>query len=358
MKWSRRKILVTGGAGFIGSHLVNELLELDATVTVIDTPRSEYLDVWHRKVDHYFGIWRKHGYEIEYAGKGIYRCGDNSPLIVLDLEKESPRLPALMKDQDIVFHLAAVFGGRGFIDTRQSECCSNFAINHHVFSEAYNARVQHVHFASSACVYPPELQHDSEYLLREEDAWKQGWASSDDTYGWTKIMGELELQTYHREKGLPASICRFLTVYGPWEFDTTHAVAALFAKAKARQDPFEVWGSGEQERGFTYVDDIVRGILAAAEKVSDATPVNLGTEIRYKIRQVADLILRTVGHTPRHVRYLRDKPEGPFTRALDLSLAKRLLGWEPKVDLPEGLSHTWASLSESPPKTETGPSST
>jgi UDP-glucose 4-epimerase len=110
-----------------------------------------------------------------------------------------------------------------------------------------------------------------------------------------------------------------------------------------------VWGSGEQERGFTYVTDIVEGQILAAEKIADGTAVNLGWDKRYKIKDVVSMILDISGHKPNKLVFDKSKPEGPFSRALDISLAKKLLGWQPRIDLKEGLTMTinWlkASLS-------------
>jgi len=100
-----------------------------------------------------------------------------------------------------------------------------------------------------------------------------------------------------------------------------------------------VWGSGEQERGFSYVTDIVEGQILAAEKITDGTAVNLGWDRRYRIKDVVSMILDVVGYKPK-IAYDRSKPEGPFSRALDMSLAKKLLGWTPRVDLHEGLELT------------------
>lgn len=141
---------------------------------------------------------------------------------------------------------------------------------------------------------------------------------------------------FSEEHGLKTSSCRFLTVYGPGEFASSHAISMLCRRALNHEDPFAVWGSGEQERGFTYVTDIVEGQMRACETIADGTAVNLGLDKRYKIKDVAKMILEIVGYSPNIVSD-RSKPEGPFSRALDISLAKKLLSWEPKVDLREGL---------------------
>jgi UDP-glucose 4-epimerase len=118
----------------------------------------------------------------------------------------------------------------------------------------------------------------------------------------------------------------------------------LIRKALRKEDPYIVWGSGEQERGFTYVSDIVEGTILAAEKIQDATPVNLGWSEKYKIKHIANMILELADHKPKKILYDTSKPVGPKSRSLDISRAKQLLGWEPKVNIHDGLKETveWA----------------
>lgn len=329
MNWSRKRVIVTGGAGFIGSNLVDQLLGRGASVTVVDKlliPGKSW--VWSAKLKRLSQIFQSHGL-------------NDTDFEIIDLEKDIDRFQLLARDTDVVFHLSAVFGGREFVDTHQVECSKMLAIDHNVINASYEAGVNHLHYSSSACVYAPSL-NQREKLLREDDilTTAEGWKSSDNLYGFAKLMGEMQLLSYKMEKDFKSSVCRYLTVYGPGEFDASHAIAALVEKALDKQDPYVVWGSGKQERGFTYVDDIVRGSILAAEKVSDATPVNLGWDKRYSIREVASMILRLSSHRPHQVRFDTSKPEGPFSRALDISRAKNLLGWVPEVDLEEGLSRT------------------
>jgi UDP-glucose 4-epimerase len=329
MNWSKRKVIVTGGAGFIGSSLVNRLLELGATVTVVDKlllPNQSW--VWQAKLNRLSESYQKHGIK-------------DIPFVIMDLATEKDRFQLLAKEHDTVFHMSAIFGGRGFVDEHQVECSRNLAIDHNVISASYEAGIDRLHYASSACVYPPSL-NKQDYLLKEDDALSvgEGWQTSDNIYGFAKLMGEMQLLVYHKERGFKCSTCRYLTVYGPGEFDASHAIAALMEKALNGDDPYIVWGSGEQERGFTYVDDIVNGVILAAEKVTDATPINLGWDKRYTIRDVVEVILKLTGHKPKQLIYDKSKPEGPFSRALDVTRAKNLLGWSPKVDLEEGLRRT------------------
>lgn len=328
MNWSKRRVIVTGGAGFIGSTLVDRLLTMGATVTAVDNLVStQDPSMWEAKLARLRETYVKHSYA-------------SPQLEILDLSKERDRFQLLASAHDVVFHLAAVFGGREFVDIHQTECSRMLAIDHNVISASHEAGVEHLHYASSACVYPPSLNQPG-HLLREEEILStgEGWKASDNLYGFAKLMGEMQLMALNREHGFKSSVSRYLTVYGPGELDASHAIAALIEKALDRQDPFTVWGSGNQERGFTFVDDIVNGSIVAAGTIQDGSPVNLGWDKRYTIRDVSAMILATSGHTPRKVRYDLSKPEGPFSRALDIRRAKEL-GWEPKIDLEEGLRLT------------------
>ncbi len=331
MNWSRKKVVVTGGAGFIGANICDKLLEKGADVIVADKLQLASGSLaWNRKLIRLEGIFRKHG---------VTRI----PLEICDLETDRHRFQVICDGVDAVFHLSALFGGREFVDTRQTDCSKMLAVDHNAIEAAYQAGVKRFHYASSACVYPNSLQMDPNYLLKEDDILStgEGWASSDNLYGFAKLMGELQCVVFHKEKGLKTSACRYLTVYGPGEFDTSHAVSALIERGLDRLDPFVVWGSGDQERGFTYVEDIVEGSILACERVEDGTGVNLGWDKRYKIKDVARMILDEIGYKPK-VAYDRSKPEGPFSRALDISMARKLLGWRPRVDLAEGIRRTVA----------------
>ena len=331
MNWSERSVLVTGATGFIGGQLVETLLTRGARVVGADKLLSQNVnpETWKARLDRYYQICKKHEAETN--------------LEIIDLSVERERLESLLikNDVDTVFMLSAVFGGREFVDKYQAACSIGFAIDQNTIRACHDSgTVERVNYASSACVYAPSLNKPG-YLLKESDVLStgEGFASSDNLYGFQKIMTEMTLKAYSQEYGLKASSCRFLTVYGAGEFPTTHAISMLIQRALRREDPFLVWGSGEQERGFTYVTDIVEGQLLAAEKIADGTAVNLGWNKRYKIKDVVKMILGIVGYNP-ELYFDKSKPEGPFSRALDISLAGKILGWEPKVDLQDGLQMT------------------
>lgn len=327
--WSGRKVLVTGGASFIGSHLVDRLVTLDADVRVVD-------DLSSGKLENLEGSLSR----IEF------RRGDL---------RSSQFTREAMDGQEVVFHLAACHGGRGYIDTHPVDCASNLVLDGMVFDAAWRARVDRICFASSACVYPIRRQAapvvGKSVLLREEWAnpFRDGCAQADGEYGWAKLMGEMALQAYRKQYGLKSVSCRLFTAYGERE-NETHAVIALIAKAYARMEPYEIWGDGQQDRNFTYVGDIVEGMIRAAERIEDASAVNIGIEEHIKIIDAARMIFVETGFTPRSLVFDTTKPVGVFSRAADLTRTRELLGWEPTTSFEEGLRHTitWYRATHNP----------
>ena len=329
-EWINKQVLVTGGASFIGSHLVDKIVGLGARVTVVDNLSSgkiQNLEQSRNKIK----FIRK---DLEYITKD--------------------EINQIFLDQNIVFHLAAVHGGRGYIQTHPADVCSNFSIDHHVFEAALNSNVENIVFSCTACVYPDALQSKvgSSYNLKESDSdvsKLDKFLSADIEYGWAKLMSEMQLNAFIKQYGLKACPVRFVTAYGPRE-NETHAIIALIHKALQKMDPYPIWGDGKQERDFTYVEDIVDGTIRAAETIFDGTPVNLGTGRRYKIIDVAKTIFGIIGWEPEKIKFETSMPVGPLSRALDNTRAKEMLGWEPRFSLKEGLMKTidWYSSSQSP----------
>src|SRR3989344_4376712 len=156
--------------------------------------------------------------------------------------------------------------------------------------------------------------------------------------GWSKLMSELTLQSYVREKKRAPASLRYFTVYGE-RGKEDHADMAMIARAFVKHSPFAVWGTGEQIRNWTYVKDIAEGTLLAAEKIADGTAINLGTMERIKVIDCAKKVLEYTGHKA-EIKLEPDMPTGPMNRVADNSLAKKLLGWEPTVLFNEGLKKT------------------
>lgn len=314
MNWEDRQVLVTGGASFIGSYLVDALAAQGARVRIVD-------DLSSGKLENIQGHLRKGQVEFRQA----------------DL-REPGVTHAAMQGMEVVFHLAADHGGRGYVDLHQAGPASNLFLDGLIFWEAHKAGVEKVVFASSGCVYPNFLQGDpNEEIHLTEDLVRPPY-DADNMYGWAKLMAELTLKAYHQEYGLKSASCRYFTVYGPRGVEN-HAVMAMIARAFVEEDPFEVWGDGSQVRNWTYIDDIVRGTILAAEKIDDSAAVNLGTMERVRVIDAVKLVLEFTGHEA-EIQLRPDMPTGPLNRVADNSLAKRLLGWEPQVPFREGLRRT------------------
>jgi nucleoside-diphosphate-sugar epimerase len=240
---------------------------------------------------------------------------------------------------EVAFHLAADHGGRGYVDLHQAACATNLALDGMLFDACRRAGVEKVVYASSGCVYPNFLQADpSEVVYLSEDQVGPPY-DADNMYGWAKLMGEMTLRACYQEWGMKSVSCRYFTVYGPRGHEN-HAVIAMIARSLVGQDPFEVWGNGEQIRNWTHVSDIVEGTLLAAERVDDGTGINLGTMERTRVIDAAREVLRLTGKEHLRIQLRPDKPTGPVNRVADNSLARELLGWEPRITFAQGLSAT------------------
>lgn len=346
MFYKNKHIFVTGGAGFIGSALTSQLIKNGAITTIGDNLSTGSL----RNI---LRIWKENNLSYKKTAWG-YQAENKHKFIYTDFRGFNDTLKAL-SSHEIIFHLAAHFGGRGYINTHPADCCENFSINQNVIKAGYLIGADRIQFASTACIYPFDLQkeYNSSYLLKEEDGMKNNWANADQEYGWAKLMGELILKAYHKQYSLKGSITRYVTAYGPWENDT-HAIIALIRRAVNKKDPYIIWGSGKQDRDFTYVDDIVSGTLAACEKITNADAVNLGTSVRYTIIEVVNLVFDILGWRPKKIIFDKTKPEGVKTRALDIRKSKRIMNWNPRYTLREGLEKTidWF-IKENPKSVET-----
>jgi nucleoside-diphosphate-sugar epimerase len=312
--WLGRRVLVTGGASFIGSHLVDALLEQGAEVRVVDNLSSG----------------SRANIQSHLDAQGLdFRQGDL-------LDQGFAR--AAVEGVQTVFHLAADHGGRGYVELHQAPCATNLTLDGNIFLAAKFAGVEKVVYASSGCVYPSYLQNDpTEIRYLTEDLVGPPY-DADNMYGWAKLMGELTLAAFHRDWGMRSVSCRFFTVYGDRGHEN-HAVIAMIARAFIKQDPFQVWGNGEQIRNWTHVSDIVRGTMLAAEKVDDARAINLGTMERTRVIDAVREVMRYTGRDAQ-IELRPDMPTGPMNRVADNRLARELLGWEPQIGFSEGLRKT------------------
>lgn len=314
MDWQGKRVLVTGGASFIGSHVVDALVARGAVVRVVDNLSSGKLE-----------NIRQH-----LASEMVeFREAD-----LLDRRVAEEAVQGI----HTVFHLAADHGGRGYVDLHQVACSTNLILDGQLFQAAAEAEVEKVVFASSGCVYPNYKQMDvqQELYLTEDMAGPP--YDADNLYGWAKLMAELTLKAYYKERGLKSASCRFFTVYGPRGHEN-HAVIAMIARAFIKEHPFVVWGTGEQIRNWTYIDDIVSGLILAGEQMDDGSAVNLGTMERIRVMDAAREVLRYTGH---HAPIKTDPsmPTGPLNRVAANGLARERLGWAPQTSFWDGLHRT------------------
>jgi UDP-glucose 4-epimerase len=313
-EWSGEHVLVTGGASFIGSHLVEDLVSEGANVRVADDLSSGEL----RNLD---AVEE----EIEFLGGNL---------------KDRQFADEATDGIDTVFHLAADHGGRGYISQYPANCATNMALDNIVYESAAENGVGRICFASSACTYPTDIQQERQRLSEDMVSFEErGGAYADEVYGWAKLMGERSLQAYQEQYDIDTSAVRIFTAYGPRE-NETHAIVAFMAKAYARQDPFQIWGDGEQTRNFTYVKDITRALRLAAENITDGTPVNAGISRYVTMNEAVEYIFDYLGWEPEEINYKTDKPVGVRHRAADTTRAEELLGWEPEYTVEEGIQNT------------------
>lgn len=315
MNWPETHVLVTGGASFISSHIIDQLVARGAhRIRVVDDLTSGKLANIQGHIDS--GV-------VEFVKADLL----------------APGVPqAAVEGIDVVFHLAAIHGGRGYVDLHQAPCSQNLAMDGMLVKAAYEAGVKKFVFASSGCVYPNFLQSDvsKELYLTEEMVGPP--YDADNMYGWAKLMTEMTLRSYYKDFGFRSASCRFFTVYGERGVEN-HAVIAMIARAFVKQNPFEVWGDGTQIRNWTYVGDIARGTILAAEKIDDGTAVNLGTEERTRVIDAVHEVLRHTGQTA-EIKLLPHMPTGPLNRVASNRLARELLGWSPEMKFVDGLHRT------------------
>ena len=319
--WSGKRVVLLGGAGLIGTHIAKALIskgDAQSVGIVDDLSSGKKSNIsWVREYDRTEGgFWSKE----------------------LDLRNYDNAMWAV-KDEDIVFHLAAQHGGRGYVAAHDVELYDNLSLDTTIFRACADASVEKVVFSSSACAYPVDLQTnvDEFVYLSEEAVDYKKMRQADGAYGTEKLLGEMILDAYIEKGYFKGCSTRSFTVYGPL-MGETHAIAALIAKTMVRSHPYEIWGSGEQVRNWTYVEDNVAGALLAAEHL-DRGAINIGIEDRLTPWMAANKIWDYMGWRPMEIVFRKDRPVGPQNRVADSSKLKAL-GWTPKYTFEEGLRKT------------------
>jgi GDP-D-mannose 3', 5'-epimerase len=314
---SGKPIVVAGGGGFIGGHLVAALQRRGfARVRAVD---EKPVEEWYQR----------------FAGV------ENVQADLRDLQS----CRRVIDGAGWVFNLAADMGGMGFIEANKAACMLSVLINTHLLIASRDALVERFFFSSSACVYNADKQNRPDVTaLREEDAYP---ALPEDGYGWEKLFGERLCSHFTADYGLITRLARYHNVYGPmgtWDGGREKAPAAIcrkIARAKIEDTKdIEIWGDGEQTRSFTYIDDCVEGTLRIFEG-NCAEPLNLGSAELVSINQLVTIVEDIAGIRLNRT-YDLDAPKGVRGRNSDNTRIRETLGWEPSTSLRQGLEQTYA----------------
>src|SRR5437762_12015902 len=309
-----QKIVVCGGGGFIGGHLVAELLRRGHTnVRSVDVkPMSNW-----------------------------YHVDDRVDNLVLDLQ-DLPSCRIALQGAREVYNLAADMGGMGFIENNKALCMLSVLINTHLLMAAKLHGAQRFFYASSACVYNADKQRDPNVTaLKEEDAYP---GMPEDGYGWEKLFSERMCRHFREDFGIATRVARFHNVYGPhgtWDGGREKAPAAVIRKViRAKlsgKHEIEIWGSGHQTRSFMYIDDCLKGVqmFMHGEVVE---PLNLGSNELVSINQLVDIVEGIAGVKLKRAYNLK-APKGVNGRNSDNTRIKELFGWEPGTRLQIGRAH-------------------
>lgn len=314
--WDRKAVLVAGGGGFVGSHLVERLLaETRARVTVADRMSQE-------------------------RRRNLAAVIKDVRVLDLDLRQPAAARRAC-RGQEVVLDLAAKVAGVGYNASHHATMFrENMRLALNLLEGARLAGARRFLAVSSACVY----RRDCPIPTPESEGFVGAPEQTNEGYGWAKRMTEYLGSAYAREFGLEVAIARPYNAYGPrdhFESERSHVIAALIRRVCAGEDPLLVWGDGAATRSFLYVDDFARGLLDMTERYARAEPLNLGSDEEVTIRELARSILRLAGSRAR-LSFDPSQPAGQPRRACDGSKARRAIGFRARVRLEEGLRRTIA----------------
>ena len=308
MFYQGKVVLVTGGTGFVGTHLVQELLKCGAKVRVSVHRRPLIIE------------------------------DERIETINADLTKQEDCLAAV-KGVDYVFHAAgAVAAAAVTAGNSMAAINTNLILTAQMLQAAWSENVDRFLLFSSSTGYPA-----TDYPVKEEEMWSGPTHPSYFGYGWMRRYLERLGEFVVSKSNMKIALVRPTAVYGRWDnFDpaTSHVIPALIRRAVEKQDPYEVWGSGEEIRDFLHITDLARGCLLMLEKYATCDPVNIGCGKAVTIGEIVRIILEAAGYETATVVFNTSKPTAIPLRMVDTSKAKKILGFEPEVSLENGLKDT------------------
>jgi nucleoside-diphosphate-sugar epimerase len=317
-------VLVTGGCGFVGRHVIRHLVD-DGTSDIWicdDLSTGRPPANWLGPPKETRGPRTTHDLD---GARVICHIGD-----VRDFLRDEG-LPKF----SLLVHLASVVGGRATIEDDPLAVANDFAIDADVFFWATKNRPERMLYASSSAAYPIRKQSTTAVALKESYISFEGALEQPDmTYGWAKVTGEFFARLAAEKYGLHVACVRPFSGYGE-DQDLSYPIPAIAERAARRYDPLAVWGSGLQGRDFVHVDDCVDAMFIALDRITDGSAVNIGTGILTNFLEVAALFAKIEGYTP-DIRGTEGKPVGVHSRYADTSLMREILGWEPRISIQEG----------------------
>jgi len=313
------KVAVTGGAGFLGSHIVRRLIDQGEEVSIIDDFSSGTVE--------------------NLKDVGVKQKCVRGDLRDYRLAKKS------LEGVDEVFHFAAEVGSVKYLHgSKERELATlqaNTVIDTNVFRACRELGVKRVIYASSVSVYPIDRQQGSHFRFKEEDSEER--VNPEGGYGWSKYLAEKQLSMM---EGISFGVARIFHAYGKNIYlrpDRSQVIASLMSKAiRYPKDGFVVWGDGSQRRCFVYIDDAIEALFRIREYVSrkGSITVNVGTTEEHTVKELAEMIVALSGKRIQ-IRFDRTKPSGALNRMPDLTKIDRTIGWEAQTRLSEGLKSTY-----------------
>jgi UDP-glucose 4-epimerase len=333
--------LVSGGCGFVGRNMVKRLFNKtqDRIIFIDDLSVGTHPSTWlnvpqGRSIGNatFFGSDERLLF-VQDDFRNVLRGLHDAPSFFGPFGWEVEKLSD-------VFHFAAIVGGRAKIDGDPMMVALDLSIDAEFFYWICRHKPERVLYPSSSAAYPVDLQTESDAIaLSEKDINFDRMGKPDMTYGWSKLTGEYLAQITAQHYGVKVTCIRPFSGYGE-DQDLTYPIPAIAARAARQEDPFEVWGSGNQGRDFVHIDDVLDCVEVAMEKIHDGTAINIGMGRLSSFREIIEIFCRFAGYQPT-IKPLLDKPVGVHSRYCNMDFVKETLGWEAQISLEEGLRRVY-----------------